>query len=225
MKCSAHLVFLLITCSRRDFETLFKEFIFPLSSVSITPKANNWGMPTPGQHWTMPIAHGVWDNQINDWIVGWYSGMVHPIDLTWDCRIRKTGLERCAHHWNRNSVIFPRSMYCNPCTWAHHMCWLTHCYTMSHVLTYTHCSTMLHVLAYTYLHTVVNTNHLLRHSSAIWSTHRHDHRRSGFHRHTPISCCASYSSAQFHNHFDIKLANTRCFPMQDRKIAPPGAQW
>ena len=99
-------------------------------------------------------------------------------------------------------------------------CWLTHCYTMSHVLTYTHCSTMLHVLAYTHLHTVVNTNHLLRHSSAIWSTHRHDHRRSGFHRHTPISCCASYSSAQFHNHFDIKLANTRCSLMQDRKIAP-----
>ena len=99
-------------------------------------------MPTPGQHWTMPIAHGVWDNQINDWIVGWYSGMVHPIDLTWDCRIRKTGLERCAHHWNRNSVIFPRSMYCNPCTWAHHMCWLTHCYTMLHVFglhTFAHC--------------------------------------------------------------------------------------
>ena len=86
--------------------------------------------------------------------------------------------------------------------------WLTHCYTMSHMLAYTH------------LHTVVNTNHLLRHSSAIWSTHRHDHRRSGFHRHTPISCCASYSSAQFHNHFHIKLANTRCSLMQDRKIAP-----
>ena len=106
-------------------------------------------------------------------------------------------------------MIFPRSMYCNLCTWPHQMCWLTHCYTM------------LHVLAYTHLHTVVNTNHLLRHSSAIWSTHRHDHRRSGFHRHTPISCCASYSSAQFHNHFHIKLANTRCSPMQDRKIAPP----
>ena len=200
-------------------------------------------MPTPGQHWTMPIAHGVWDNQINDWIVGWYSGMVHPIDLTWDCRIRKTGLERCAHHWNRNSVIFPRSMYCNPCTWPHQMCWLytvlhnvanvgLHIVTQCHMCWLTHCYRMptyvgLHTFTqcrmcwlYTHLHTVVNTNHLLRHSSAIWSTHRHDHRRSGFHRHTPISCCASYSSAQFHNHFDIKLANTRCSSMQDRKIAP-----
>ena len=239
-------------------------------------------MPTPGQHWTMPIAHGVWDNQINDWIVGWYSGMVHPIDLTWDCWIRKTlkpefcdfpqkhvlqsvnlaashvlaytllhnvtcvGLHTLLHNITCVSLHIVRQ--CHMCWLTHivtqyHMCWLTHCYTMSHVLALTllqnahmcwltHCYRMptcvgLHTFTqcrmcwlYTHLHTVVNTNHLLRHSSAIWSTHRHDHRRSGFHRHTPISCCASYSSAQFHNHFNIKLANTRCSSMQDRKIAP-----
>ena len=141
-------------------------------------------MPTPGQHWTMPIAHGVWDNQINDWIVGWYSGMVHPIDLTWDCRIRKTGLERCAHHWNRNSVIFPRSMYCNPCTWPHqmcwlytvlhnvanvglhivtqcHMCWLTHIVTQYHMCWLTHCYTVSHVFGF--LHTFT---HCCKHKSS-----------------------------------------------------------